>query len=454
MKNLPFLHPLTQLPELVPKLFHDHSKTNKYIYAIYKLLNNKITLIKEDSKLPSICRIGVLIPRNNLKTKECQALSLLYKESGDLYRKFKNNGGDSNMTYDDDLLYWSGSWIDDNRSIDLISEVLNGIYKFKEDNSYMNKVLESKVKIYNYLNQLSGDNEENLEKEEFRNAIMGYNVENKENNSLITISKVNSAIKHGLHLSPHHIIVTSGISNQAFQKISSLISELLSPCLSSTVKKEILIPQFKLIDKRNFLQNPSPTNIKLIFPCFPWSSPKTPAYNLINEIFGSATPFSVGGPGKGIFSRSYEHVLKKKGYIISCKSLHYPSKYFGLFGFDFSCFTNERQTVADIIETIHNLGNNLSQSELNRAKNILSRKILSNLGNNIGRVEDAAKSYYYFNEVMGEKYIDLINKVSVNEIYESINYLIKNKNKSMLFIKGNKSNVSKIPKVEKIINLF
>ena len=95
-----------------------------------------------------------------------------------------------------------------------------------------------------------------------------------------------------------------------------------------------------------------------------------------------------------------------------------------------------------------------SQSELNRAKNILSRKILSNLGNNIGRVEDAAKSYYYFNEVMGEKYIYLINKVSVNEIYESINYLIKNKNKSMLFIKGNKSNVSKIPKIEKIINLF
>lgn len=454
MINLPFLHPLTQLQGEVPKIFHDSSTTYKYIYSIYKLLNNKITLIKEGSKFPSVCRIGVLIPRNNLKAKECQALKLLYKESGDLYRKFKINGGESNMTYDDDLLYWSGSWVDESKSIDLIAEMLNGIYKYKEDNSYMNKVLESKINISNYSNQLNGDNEESLEKEDILDTIMGYNVEKKEKASKITISQVNSSIKKALHLSPQHIIVTSGISTQAFQKISSLISELLSPRLSSTVKKKNSVPQFKLIDQRKILKNQSVTNIKLIFPCFQWSSPQTPAYNLISEIFGSATPFSAGGPGKGIFSKSYEHILKNKGYIVSCKTLHYPSKYYGLFGFDFSCFTNERQTARDIIETIHNLGRNLSKSELDRAKNILTRKILSNLGNNIGRVEDAAKSYYYFNEVMGEKYVDLINNVSVNDIYESIKHLIKNKDKSMLFIKGSKDNISKVPKIEKMLNLL
>ena len=249
--------------------------------------------------------------------------------------------------------------------------------------------------------------------------------------------------------------MTSGISQTKMKQLSSTIQAILSPYISkSVIKTTPLIPKYKPFERRSYITGDCYTNIKLFFPSFPWSSPNTPSFNLINEIFGAATPFSAGGPGKGIFARSYEKILKKKGYIASCRTLTFPSKYHGLFGFDFTCFMNEKETLSDIIDTIHQMKKDLSHLELQRAKNILIRKILFNLGNNASRVEDAAKSYYYFNRVIGENYVDMIEKVTIDDIYKSINHLISHKDKAILFIQGNKNKIDKIPKLKEALKLL
>lgn len=445
--NNSLFSPIKELPNTLSKIYIAHSTSTKFVYNIMKMCNNKITVINEVNKIPNNCRIGILIPRNELMNKQCQAISLLYKENGELYKQFQLKGGETNMTFDDDLLYWNGSCLEENECIKLLPKMIHGIYKLKERTDKMNKLLEYKMNIHNWLNQINGDNECLKEREEITKVI--YN--KKDENIPLNIDN----IKKSIHLSTQHIIVTSGISQTKMKQLSSTIQAILSPYISkSVIKTTPLIPKYKPFERRSYITGDCYTNIKLFFPSFPWSSPNTPSFNLINEIFGAATPFSAGGPGKGIFARSYEKILKKKGYIASCRTLTFPSKYHGLFGFDFTCFMNEKETLSDIIDTIHQMKKDLSHLELQRAKNILIRKILFNLGNNASRVEDAAKSYYYFNRVIGENYVDMIEKVTIDDIYKSINHLISHKDKAILFIQGNKNKIDKIPKLKEALKLL
>lgn len=57
---------------------------------------------------------------------------------------------------------------------------------------------------------------------------------------------------------------------------------------------------------RTFLETPD-TNIILAYESVPWNHRLMPAYAVLHALFGSATGFSVGGPGKGMLSRAYTH---------------------------------------------------------------------------------------------------------------------------------------------------
>ena len=55
---------------------------------------------------------------------------------------------------------------------------------------------------------------------------------------------------------------------------------------------------------RTFTETPE-TNIILGYESVNWSHEDMPVYAVLHQLFGSATPYSVGGPGKGMLSRSY-----------------------------------------------------------------------------------------------------------------------------------------------------
>jgi len=54
---------------------------------------------------------------------------------------------------------------------------------------------------------------------------------------------------------------------------------------------------------RAFTETPE-TNIMLGYHSVPWNHKLMPAFAVLHTIFGSATGFSVGGPGKGMLNRS------------------------------------------------------------------------------------------------------------------------------------------------------
>ena len=81
----------------------------KYVYQILQLLNKRITLIAEEPKIPSHVQIGLLLSRQNAPDTVLQSLNAKYLSNRRLIKKCQFNGGDTSMTYDEDLLCFRSS---------------------------------------------------------------------------------------------------------------------------------------------------------------------------------------------------------------------------------------------------------------------------------------------------------------------------------------------------------
>ena len=124
-----------------------------------------------------------------------------------------------------------------------------------------------------------------------------------------------------------------------------------------------------------------------------------------------------------------------------------------MFGFDFSFYKNENNIINSLCNLIKNL-NHINQEEFDRAKNILKRKIINSLLNNSGRVEEIGKEIFYFDKIIGYNILEIIDKITLNDLNKEIKKMINKKNDSILFIKGYSKDINKIPKREKILELI
>ena len=67
---------------------------------------------------------------------------------------------------------------------------------------------------------------------------------------------------------------------------------------SQRVKSEYIGGEYRVFTETIF------TNIVLGYKSVPWNHKLMPAFAVLHALFGKATAFSVGGPGKGMLSRS------------------------------------------------------------------------------------------------------------------------------------------------------
>ena len=64
------------------------------------------------------------------------------------------------------------------------------------------------------------------------------------------------------------------------------------------------------------------TRIDLAFPTVSWDSPDVSAFYVMNTLLGSATSFSSGGPGKGMYCRAITNLMWKFSYVESASALN------------------------------------------------------------------------------------------------------------------------------------
>ncbi|PHH49270.1 Mitochondrial-processing peptidase subunit alpha [Ceratocystis fimbriata CBS 114723] len=148
--------------------------------------------------------------------------------------------------------------------------------------------------------------------------------------------------------------------------------------------------------------NPNPnmptyTHIHLAFEGLPVSSPDIYALATLQFLLGGGGSFSAGGPGKGMYSRLYTHVLNQHAWVESCVAFNHTYTDTGLFGISASCVPNRTLHMLQVMcRELRGLTSAtgysaLTAPEVNRAKNQLRSSLLMNLESRMVELEDLGR---------------------------------------------------------------
>jgi mitochondrial-processing peptidase subunit alpha len=115
------------------------------------------------------------------------------------------------------------------------------------------------------------------------------------------------------------------------------------------------------------------------FESAPWCSKNLWPFLLLKTIMGKADSFSSGGPGKGMYSRAYEHLMNVVPSVQKVASVHMPFSDSGLFGLHLGGNAESYQELVQLTLRELNLLQTLSADEVARGKLILKRGLIENM---------------------------------------------------------------------------
>ena len=167
---------------------------------------------------------------------------------------------------------------------------------------------------------------------------------------------------------------------------------------------------------RTWTESPQ-TNIALAFESIPWSHEDIHAFYVMNTIIGSATAFSSGGPGKGMYCRAVTGLMQQYDFIdsASCINSHFTDS--GLFGINVEGPGSHSAELLQVaVEELAKLKEPIHEMELNRAKNILKMNVLMAMERQDDRLEEIARNFMTFGDLNFQQYCDKIDSVSSEQI--------------------------------------
>lgn len=142
---------------------------------------------------------------------------------------------------------------------------------------------------------------------------------------------------------------------------------------------------------------PAYSHIHLAFEGLPIVSEDIYALATLQFLLGGGGSFSAGGPGKGMYSRLYTHVLNQHAWVESCIAFNHTYTDTGLFGISASCIPGRTASMLDVMcRELHSLTldagfSALSEREVSRAKHQLRSSLLMNLESRMVELEDLGR---------------------------------------------------------------
>ncbi|TKA50044.1 Mitochondrial-processing peptidase subunit alpha [Cryomyces minteri] len=168
---------------------------------------------------------------------------------------------------------------------------------------------------------------------------------------------------------------------------------------------------------------PRLSHIHLAFEALPISSPDIYALATLQTLLGGGGSFSAGGPGKGMYSRLYTHVLNQYGWVESCVAFNHSYTDSGLFGISASCSPPQVAQMLEVMcRELSHLGqetglHRLQPGEVFRAKNQLRSSLLMNLESRMVELEDLGRQVQVHGRKVGVKEMcRKIEEVSVQDL--------------------------------------
>jgi len=196
------------------------------------------------------------------------------------------------------------------------------------------------------------------------------------------------------------------------------------------------------------------TRVALAFETGGWHSNDLVPACVLQTLLGGGNSFSAGGPGKGMYSRLYRQVLNRYYWAESCEaftSFHTES---GLLGISGSSIPQKSGDMTRVLaENLFRLAvEEVSDEELDRARNMLKCNVLTQLESRLVLFEDLGRQILTYGKREGTKQmcdkIDAVDKKTIKElVYKSIKG-----NKPTLCAVGD--NVNFVPSFENVESWF
>lgn len=211
------------------------------------------------------------------------------------------------------------------------------------------------------------------------------------------------------------LIVGSGVKNH--KEFVDLTKERLGDMLA-VPEHQYVREQSEYIggEYRTWTESPQ-TSISLAFESVPWAHEDVHAFYVMNTLIGSATAFSSGGPGKGMYCRAVTNMMQRNDFVdsASCINSHFTDS--GLFGIQVEGPGSHSADLLNVaVDELNRLKEPISDVELNRAKNILKMNVLMAMERADDRLEEIARNFQTFGDLNFHQYCDKIDAVSSEQI--------------------------------------
>ena len=211
------------------------------------------------------------------------------------------------------------------------------------------------------------------------------------------------------------LIVASGVQNH--HEYVDLVKERLGDMLPVPEHNYERTPSTYIGGEyRNWAETPT-TSITLAFESCPWSSEDVHAYYVMNQLLGSATAFSSGGPGKGMHCRAITNMMQRNNFVDGASALNHHFSDSGLFGLTIEGPGSHSQELMSVLtEELAGLKDHIDDAELNRAKNVLKMNVLMAMERSEDRLEEIARNFMTYGDLTFHQYCDQIDSVTSAQI--------------------------------------
>jgi len=139
---------------------------------------------------------------------------------------------------------------------------------------------------------------------------------------------------------------------------------------------------------------------------------------VLNMMMGGGGSFSAGGPGKGMYTRLYTHVLNRYHWMYSATAYNHAYSDSGIFCINASAHPSQLTDLVQVlVRELVALTGRISDTELQRAKTQLKSMLLMNLESRPVIFEDVARQVLaQGHRKQPDYFIDLIDKVSREDL--------------------------------------
>ncbi|KAL8494123.1 hypothetical protein ACS0TY_025057 [Phlomoides rotata] len=175
---------------------------------------------------------------------------------------------------------------------------------------------------------------------------------------------------------------------------------------------------------------------------------------VLQILMGGGGSFSAGGPGKGMYSRLYLHVLNEYPQIQSFSAFNSIYNHTGLFGIQATTGSDFATNAIDIavkeLIAVASTPRQVDQVQLDRAKKSTKSAILMNLESRMVASEDIGKQILaYGNRKPVEHFLKAVDEVTVEDISTTVQKLL-----SSPLTMASYGDVLHLPTYEQVQNKF